>query len=120
MKREFMPMYAVNANISPSLTPSGRDTFSTNLSFNVGTAIDRVSNCVNYLPYREPSFKMISGTQVFKESLSNRYLTFSICCGEGGKQYIVTCHLEHYGDLAQGKALQLIDKGMAKALTEVR
>ncbi|MEP0354145.1 MAG: hypothetical protein ABJH06_07120 [Paraglaciecola sp.] len=107
-------VYAVNATVYKDVTPTGKDKYIIKLNSNAGDAVDRVQSCHDYeLPL---SFTLITGARVFKNDY--KYITFAMYPKDSNSNYLVTCRCAHQ-ELSQDKALELIEKGMAQAISEL-
>lgn len=109
-------VYAVNATVYKDVTPTGKDKYIIKINNNAGDALDRVQRCHDYDQSLPLSFGLIEGARVFKSD--HEYITFAMYRKDNNSNYLVTCRCSHQ-ELSQEKALELIEKGMSRAIGEL-
>jgi hypothetical protein len=94
------------------VTPTGKPKYPIKISYDAGTAMDRIQSCHDFHPRLPSSFTLVDGTRVFKDK--NHYITFAMLPRDSESNYVITCKCNQ-PDLSESEAIDLINKGMKMA-----
>jgi hypothetical protein len=113
MKIEPISVFAINATVVADVTPTGNPKYIIQLSYDAGTAIDRVQDCSDYRKSVEPSsFE----NDVFLSG--STYIAYSFNPLSNNAVYLLTCRCAH-PDLTKEESFKQIERGMEKAFEKL-
>lgn len=113
MKIEPISVFAINATVVSDVMPTGKPKYNIKLSYDAGTAVDRVQACSDYKKSIEPS---IFENDVFLSGSS--YIAYSFNPLNNKAVYLLTCRCAQ-PSLTKEESFKQIERGMEKAFEKL-
>lgn len=113
MKIDPISLFAINATVVEDITPTGKPKYIIQLSYDAGTAINRVQTCSNYKQSVEPS--------IFENGIffsGSAYIAYFFHHPIDTAVYLLTCKCIQ-PSLTKEESFKQIERGIKKAIEKL-